>query len=427
MRMLLHAVSLILSLSLVATGQSFEIHQTGVYTLKANDSADTARQLALIDAELKAMASVDASLAALPEVKDLGLTGDELVAYLPGVLELPAPNDSGEGKTFRSEISFQMDAAEVVRRLERVHQDSEASRDLMELSRRSRQLRDGLAGDSRQQAAAKLQLNFFLAQARAALARQETGTTSIPVISEAGLRRARQLADRVMLSDSGNSEGHRVLGDVLLAEGDPSGAEREYRTVLKENPGSWLDHNKLGNALLSQDRAPEAAEEFKEAIRLNPSDFVSHSDLGLALRQQQDPEAITAFREAIRINPRYVDAHNNLGIALATQGQTPEALAEFQEIIRLQPNSALGHFNAATALADLEKDEESTNELREAVRLNPNNYNAHYNFGEMLRLTGKLEESAKEFREYVNRAPDTPRTQRNKERARSFIKAFEEP
>jgi tetratricopeptide (TPR) repeat protein len=61
------------------------------------------------------------------------------------------------------------------------------------------------------------------------------------------------------------------------------------------------------------------------------------------------------------------------------------------------------------------------------VRLNPNHYSAHYNLGEMLRLAGNLEESAKEFREYVNRAPDNPHTQRNKERARSFIKAFEEP
>ena len=82
---------------------------------------------------------------------------------------------------------------------------------------------------------------------------------------------------------------------------------------------------------------------------------------------------------------------------------------------------------AAIALADLEKDEESAKEWREAVRLNPNNFNAHYNAGEMLRLIGELKESAKEFREYVNRAPDTPATQKNKARARTFIEAFEEP
>ena len=44
----------------------------------------------------------------------------------------------------------------------------------------------------------------------------------------------------------------------------------------------------------------------------------------------------------------------------------------------------------------------------------------------MLRLTGELADSAKEFREYVNRAPDSPQTQRNKQRAMSYIKAFEE-
>jgi len=444
MKTVCRAFVLILTVSLFAGAQSFEIRQAGDYVLKTNDSPDTARRLASLDANLKALGAAGAALVALPSVKSLGLTPLELAAYLAGTMELPEPENSSAGAVFRSEISFQLDSADAVRKLDDIRGDSEVSRDLMETAQRIRQLRDKLTADNRavgtaigsgvpkalqarEQTLAKLQANQWLAQARAALTHQETGTTSAPVTTEEGRHRARQLVDRVMTLDASNVDGQRVMGDVLLAADDPAGAEREFRIVLREKPDSAFDHNKLGNALLSQGKTADAATEFKEAIRLNPDDFVSHSDLGLILRQQRDPDATVEFREALRINPRYVDGYNNLGIDFASQGRTPEALAEFQEMIRLRPNSVLGHFNAATALADLEKDEESTTELRETVRLNPNHYNAHYNLGEMLRLTGKLEESAKEFREYVNRAPDTPRTQRNKERANSLIKAFEEP
>lgn len=425
--MVFRTLALILAVAALAHAQSFDIRQAGEYTLKAGDSSEVAKQLAALDADLKMLESVRLSIGALPSLKNLGLSESELEAYLAGIIELPEPKSSGNGKVFKSEVSLRVDAADIVRKLDRVQQDLEVARDLMEIARRNRQLREDLIGDKRRRSLGTLHANRVLAMARAALTHQETGTTSAPIISEEGIRRARQLVDRIILMDSANADGHRVLGDVLLAEGDAEAAEREFRIVLKENSRSAIDHNKLGNALYSQGKESEAAAEFREAIRIDPADFVSHSDLGLVLRQQQDPDALTEFREAIRIEPRYVDAHNNLGIALANQGRTPEALAEFEVIIRLQPNSALGHFNAATALADLEEDEKSTSELREAVRLNPNHYNAHYNLGEMLRLTGKLDESAREFREYVNRAPDNPRTERNKDRARGFIKAFEEP
>jgi tetratricopeptide (TPR) repeat protein len=444
MRMLSRVFAVTLTLSLVGGAQSFDIQQSGEYVSKANDSREVARQLAMLEADFKALSAVGGSVAALPAIKALGLTPQEVAAYLAGILDLPDPRNSIAGLVHTSEISFSIDIAAAVQELTVVQRDFEVALDLMEAAKRSSQLRNTLTTDNRAVAGATgaavasavqarqktllgLQTMQLLARARAALARQEIGSTSVPIIPDDGLARAKQLVDEAMKLDPSTTYAHRVLGDILLAEGDDIGAEREFRLVLKQMPNSAMDHNKLGNALSSQGKDAEAIAEFRQAIRLDPSDFVSHSDLGVVLRAQDDSEALKEFREAIRIEPRYIDAHNNLGIALAQQGKTTEALAEFQQIIRLRPDSALGYFNAATALADLEKDEESTDALRQAVRLNPNHYNAHYNLGEMLRLAGNLEESAKEFREYVNRAPDNPRTERNKERAKTFIKAFEEP
>ena len=94
----------------------------------------------------------------------------------------------------------------------------------------------------------------------------------------------------------------------------------------------------------------------------------------------------------------------------------------------IDPDSAVGYYNLSYALADMEKDEESAAALREVVRINPDHYNARYNLGELFRLEGKFDEAAKQFREYVRLAPDdTQRNRRNIERAKDFIKKFENP
>ena len=439
----LNSLVLLLMLSSLATTQALEIRASGQYTVGNNDTADAAKQLAVLDAGFKAQDRAAVELGALPGVKKLRLTELQLAAYAAGVVELPEPVNTIDGKLYKSEIIFRLDE-KAAARIATLHEDTEASLDLLETLKRSRQLRERLAQDNlavgnasaadlakavqaRQQTIKKLQATPLLAQARFVAARHELGPASARVSSEEGRQRAMTLVERAIAIDAANPDVRRVAGDIFLMEDEAGQAEKEYRDVLKQNPNSNIDHNKLGNALMQQGDVQEAAAELKEAIRLNSSDAVSHADLGLIFRAEQDPSsAIAEFREALRIDPEYVDAHNYLGITLASQGQIPEALAEFQEIIRIRPDSALGYFNAATALADLEKDDEAAKALREAVRLNPNHYNAHYNLGEMLRLLGELEESAKEFREYVNRAPDTPGTRRNKEKAMTYIKAFEE-
>jgi tetratricopeptide (TPR) repeat protein len=436
-------LALFLMLSSFAGAQTFEIRVTGQYTVGKNDTTDTAKQLAALDAGFKARDRAVAQLADQPSVKSLQLTELQLAAYVAGLIEPSAPVSTVDGKVHKSEIVVRLDD-KAASRIVTLHEDREASLDLVEAMKRSRQLQEKLAEDNlavgnastaelmkavqiRQQTIEKLQAIPLLAQARFVAARHELGPSSARVSSEEGRRQAMTLVERAIAIDATNPDARRVAGDIFLMEEEPAQAEKEYRDVLKQNPNSNIDHNKLGNALMDQGDIQEAAAEFKEAFRLNPSDAVSHADLGLILRATQNPSgAMAEFREALRIDPNYVDAHNYLGITMASQGQIPEALAEFQEIIRIQPNSSLGHFNAATALADLEKDEEAAKELRETVRLNPNHYNAHYNLGEMLRLLGELQESAKAFREYVNRAPDTPATKRNKEKATTYIKAFEE-
>ncbi|HEX5107903.1 MAG TPA: tetratricopeptide repeat protein [Vicinamibacterales bacterium] len=446
MRSLTWACAVALVFATAAGAQTWEARVTGEHTVTAADTPEAAQSLATIDATLKLLKLVAGRATEIAVVKELKLTDAQLAAYVAGIVEAPDTVATTREKNLqRASMSVPIDLEAAARLISAARMDGEISRDLIDTWARVESLSSKLAADSRalteaapaararaaevrQQTLTRLRVSLLLSQVSAALIHQETGTTSIPIVSPEGLLRARKLAEKAMALDETNGDAIARMGDVLLAEDKPEEAEPAFREALRQDPASASNHNKLGNALYLQGQMSDATAQFTEAIRLNPSDAISHSDLGDTLKMQQNVTgAIAEYREAIRLDASYVVARHNLGITLASQQRVPEALAEFQEAVRIHPTSARAHYNAAIALADLEKDEESAKEWREAVRLNPNNFNAHYNAGEMLRLIGELKESAKEFREYVNRAPDTPATQKNKARARTFIEAFEEP
>ena len=407
-----------------AFAEMWETRVVGEHKLAPGETPDAARALATMDATFKGLQAVSNRVKDVPAVKALNLTDARVAAYVSGIVNVPEPDEvSRDGGIARSRMTLRLDLDEIARRIDLTVRDAETSVDVIDAWSRIEQLRTKLASDGR-----TIQINLWLARAANAMVHVETGTSSIPAVPPGELARAKQLVQRALDLDARNPHAVAMMGDVLLEEGNPEEAEPAFREAVRQDPKSPIAHNKLGNALYSQGQFTEAAAEFNEAIRLNPTDAISHSDLGDALRAQRNVAgAIAEYREAIRLDPMYVAARHNLGITLAGQKRMPEALQEFQEAVRVRPDSAQAHYNTAIALADLDRDEESAKSWREAVRLNPNNYNAHYNLAEMLRLLGELKESASEFREYVKRAPDTPATQKNKERARTFIEAFEEP
>jgi tetratricopeptide (TPR) repeat protein len=431
------------ALPMHASAQQWDAKATGEYVRAAGETAETGERNATLDAQTKLWKLVvDHLMTSSPAVKTLNLTRDQVSAYVAGLVEMPAPQKVTRGTTVRVDTLVHVTDDDLNARLDATHHDLEAARDLVDTWRRIDQLQRTLAGrrpagapaargrttaaDPRK-ARVALQINALLAQASAALVRQEIGTSSLPELAPGALARARGLVERALMLDDTNAAARAHMGDIFLLEGNLDEAERVFRDAVRQTPSSALAHNRLGNVLYQQARMPDAEKEFLEAIRLAPDDAINHSDLGETYRyEDQAAKAIDEFQTAIRLAPHYMDPRHSLGITLIMQQRAAEALVQFREAIRLRPSSARGHYNAALLLADLEEDEESAKEWREAVRLNPNNYNAHYNFAEMLRLTGELEESAKEFRVYVDRAPDTPATQRNKQRARTYIKAFEE-
>ena len=438
---------LTLASSALAQPAATDIHVTGEHPMAKIDTPDSAKRLALVDAERKAVLEVVARLRDLAEVKALQLKPNHLDAYVAAIVDIqeqPARTSTATNRgVYQVDVLVRLDAGETVRRVGRLRKDQDASAALvenrMEVQELHRQLSDqtqrlaGLTSGDAGQAAREqqvtlttLRVKHLAAQVTAALARTEERPVGGRAPSVEGRERAKQLAEAALTISPDSPDAHSAMGDVLLDGGQLQGAEVEYRKALLGNRDSSSGHTKLANALMLQEKFPEAVAELRDALRVNPNSVLAHSDLGLVLRAQQSiPDAISEFREALRLDPDFVDAHNSLAITLAGQRRLPEAVTEFREIVRIDPDSAIGYYNLAYALADLDKDEESAAALREVVRINPDHYNARYNLGELFRLEGKFDEAAKQFREYVRLAPETPQNRRNIDQALNFIKMFE--
>jgi tetratricopeptide (TPR) repeat protein len=442
----------LLLLTLVASARAqsaaIEIRVMGEYRASNGDTAESARQLALVDGRQKALRAAAARLLGRADVQGLQLKPIEVEAFTFALLEIEAPSSREPAVTrgpLQLPLRAPLDADETTRRMAGLRADQDATYTLLQTWKQVQQMHLRLADQSQRraqltgeaastivseqlQAVKALEAKRLAAHATAALARTEQSAVGGRAPSAEGRDRAARLAEAALAMAPDSPDARYVMGDLLIDAQQPEAAAAQYRKALATDGDSSAGHTKLAEALRLQGKFDEALAELREALRLAPDFSRAHADRGMILRaQSQIPEAIAAYKEAIRFDPDSIEAHNGLAITLANIGQREEAVAEFREIVRVDPDSAIGYYNLAYVLADLDRDVESAAALREVIRINPNHYNARYNLGELFRLEGKFDESAKQFREYLRLAPpDSPRNLRNIERAKGFVEKFEE-
>jgi tetratricopeptide (TPR) repeat protein len=259
--------------------------------------------------------------------------------------------------------------------------------------------------------------------------------------------------------------------------------EKFYRTILSENPSSWMASFNLANALAQSDRGDEAIALYRDTLRLRPDYAEAHLNLGGALStaghadeaiehlteaerlspavaaqaefniadifrsQGRLDEAIEHYREAVRHKPEFVFARNNLGYALSLKGRYAEAIEQYEEALKIAPDADgvrknLSEARAALAKAQAEaaypraavdlhaqcvalqqagRSREAVDCLRKVVAAAPDSAEAHNDLGVALASTHDLGGAFEEFREAVRLAPDSHEARENLKRVRAQL------
>lgn len=134
-------------------------------------------------------------------------------------------------------------------------------------------------------------------------------------------------------------EFHYHLGNAYTQLNNLPQAATHYQVALQQPILLKLKlgaYNNLGNLLMAAGDFTNAQKAYETTLQIDPSFAVGKYNLGMALKAMgRLPDAIAAYRQAIQRNPDYAEAYQNLGVALLKMGNVLESLEAFGKAIAL--------------------------------------------------------------------------------------------
>jgi tetratricopeptide (TPR) repeat protein len=164
------------------------------------------------------------------------------------------------------------------------------------------------------------------------------------------------LASQQLASNAPSSyQAHELLAESFEMQGKWDDAQKEYRTILKQDPKAPGIHFRLGRLLLSKPNpSPEIVDEAKkqmeQELEIDPSNAGAEYVLGALAQQKQDWEnAIPHFTRAAKLDPNFGDALIGLGTSLNAVKRYSEAIPPLESAVKLEPKNPAPHYLLAIA------------------------------------------------------------------------------
>lgn len=167
---------------------------------------------------------------------------------------------------------------------------------------------------------------------------------------------AEEVLRAFLLDEPESAPALRLLTLALLEDRErDSDALRAADRAVVVDPDDEQGHRLRSIALLRVDRVPEAVASAREAVRRDPQMWQTHYCLGLALRSGRLPrsrDALECANQAVRLAPHQSQPHNLAGLCLDDLGLHDEARRAFEEALALDPTSATALNNLAATHLD---------------------------------------------------------------------------
>lgn len=207
-------------------------------------------------------------------------------------------------------------------------------------------------------------------QAAAALA--GTPMNQLDLASRGALQRAMKDYWDWQMLNADRPESGLNLGNLSLAAGNATQAERHYRQSLARDPEFTPARLNLVELYRNEGMAGESLALLRQGLEINPDDAALHHALGLALVRSGDTQnAVTELRRAVELAPEAPRFAYVLGVALNSSGQASEAVTVLEQAHERQPNNRELLFALATIERDRDRREQAAGWARALLALNP--------------------------------------------------------
>ena len=136
-----------------------------------------------------------------------------------------------------------------------------------------------------------------------------------------------------------------ILAAVQMMEGgDPDGAEKNLKKILKSKPKHLDACINLAIIYVQQERFSRALRYLRTVIGQNDNIAAAHHLIGdcfLGLRKPE--ESARASQRAVSIDPKLSDCWFNLGLMLRGTNELDRAIAAFEKVTELTPGFRKAH------------------------------------------------------------------------------------
>jgi tetratricopeptide (TPR) repeat protein len=191
----------------------------------------------------------------------------------------------------------------------------------------------------------------------------------------------------------------------LLQSGDLSGADREYRALVRLAPDYVPAQVGFGYVLLAEQSSGEAMVRFEQVIRTAPGyapAYVARAEAYLAIGQRD--QALASFEYALKLDPRLSDASRRVEVIkfsrvrelvttakrAADEGRLEDARRTYTNVLQLSPESAVLYRDLAGVEIRLNALVDAVQHLRKSVALDGGDVRALTALGDALEKQGDL-------------------------------------
>jgi len=179
-------------------------------------------------------------------------------------------------------------------------------------------------------------------------------------ISPDSIKKAFNLAQKVLSMDEFNASAHALLGSIFSAARQYEKAIAEGERSIELEPNGAMAHGLLGLTLLLASQYDEAIEYLNRGIRLNPFPaywYFQHLGSCYSLKGQYE-KALTFFEKALQRSPNNLETHLSLAAAYVLLERQDEAEAAAKKAIGIYHNFSVERYISAISIknqADLKK------------------------------------------------------------------------
>ena len=165
---------------------------------------------------------------------------------------------------------------------------------------------------------------------------------------------------------------YEALGMQALRRQDWSEAIQLFRRGLEVAPGDASLRYWMASAMIASGDAQGAEREFRTVVREHPDFAKAHFSLGAVLDQRgQKTDALREYEAAVRAAPNMPEAHLRLADTLRSLGRLQPAFAEYEEAVKLNPGIPEAWVGGAQSLILLGRKQQAIDWIAQARRLHP--------------------------------------------------------